>query len=394
MGSEEEILELIESGNELRHVAETRSNAVSSRSHSIFILQLTQKYPNESEKRGKLNLVDLAGSEKVGKTGATGQTLEEAKKINSSLSSIGNVIHALVFKTSHVPYRDSKLTRILQESLGGNYKTSLVVTCSTHSAHMEETISTLRFAQRTRAIKNVVKINVKQSPAQMQAVIDHLTFELQKANKEIVVLKDKIQGFEYMGDWDKGDKHIDGEKDEKNKEKYNEKNKEKYKYNEKYDKDNEKRGGEKIISGASTYGPSFPVSQFSIQTQKRRKESLSLSDDGSDSSSGDNLSVTSQKSMPESLFGSMGKDGWISDISEHGLLHNSPYKMSQDNNCKYIYIYIVLKGPRRKAITTKDPKIIWEKYSLWEHARFHIQGMANLQLQVYIFTLIFIANRQ
>ena len=146
------MLDLIDEGSQMRHVACTRANSQSSRSHTLFILKVNQKLPNNSEKNGVLNLVDLAGSEKVGKTGATGETLEEAKKINSSLSAIGNVIHALVFKTSHIPYRDSKLTRILQESLGGNFKTSLIVTCSNHSNHLEETISTLIFAQRTRDI--------------------------------------------------------------------------------------------------------------------------------------------------------------------------------------------------------------------------------------------------
>ena len=179
---------------QVRHVAATRANQQSSRSHTIFILKVTQKFPNESEKQGVLNLVDLAGSEKVGKTGATGETLEEAKKINSSLSAIGNVIHHLVFKTSHVPYRDSKLTRILQESLGGNYKTSLIVTCSTHSTHLEETISTLRFAQRARSIKNQVKINVKNSPQQLQAMIHQLKYELRKAIEEITSLRTQIDG--------------------------------------------------------------------------------------------------------------------------------------------------------------------------------------------------------
>ena len=81
----------------------------------------------------------MAGSEKVGKTGAIGEVLEEAKKINLSLSCLGNVIHALTTNNDHIPYRDSKLTRILQESLGGNFKTSLIVTCSSHSFSLEET---------------------------------------------------------------------------------------------------------------------------------------------------------------------------------------------------------------------------------------------------------------
>ena len=178
----------------MRHVSETRANKFSSRSHTIFRIQISQKFPNGSEKRGVLNLVDLAGSEKVGKTGATGETLEEATKINLSLSCIGNVIHALVLKADHVPYRDSKLTRILQECLGGNYKTSLVVTCSNHSFHKEETISSLRFAQRARSIKNQVKMNIKSSPEQLQAIIHHLKTELSKTKKENSILRLRLEG--------------------------------------------------------------------------------------------------------------------------------------------------------------------------------------------------------
>lgn len=91
-------------------------------------------------------MVDLAGSEKVGKTGASGQTLDEAKTINKSLTTLGKVITALTDKKqSHVPYRESKLTRILQESLGGNSRTCLVITCSPHPFNEMETLSTLRF---------------------------------------------------------------------------------------------------------------------------------------------------------------------------------------------------------------------------------------------------------
>ena len=104
----------------------------------------------------------MAGSEKVSKSGSVGETLEEAKKINLSLSQLGNVIHALTGKNSdaHVPYRDSKLTRILQESLNGNYKTYIITTCSPHSASKEETISTLKFATRAKTIKLKFKMNI------------------------------------------------------------------------------------------------------------------------------------------------------------------------------------------------------------------------------------------
>ena len=186
---EEEIMEVIETGEQMRSVASTRMNQSSSRSHTIFILEIAQIFPNGVEKRGILNLVDLAGSEKISKSGAQGETLEEAKKINLSLSALGNVIHSLTTNSDHVPYRDSKLTRILQESLGGNYKTSLIVTCSPHSTHIEETISTLKFAQRAKTIKNQARMNIKHSPDQLQQMIDQLREELRIANEEITRLK-------------------------------------------------------------------------------------------------------------------------------------------------------------------------------------------------------------
>ena len=101
-------------GDSYRAVACTNMNASSSRSHSVLTITVEQRSEQGSTKTGRLNLVDLAGSEKVGKSGATGQTLEEAKKINQSLSSLGQVIKALAEGRAHVPYRDSKLTRLLQ----------------------------------------------------------------------------------------------------------------------------------------------------------------------------------------------------------------------------------------------------------------------------------------
>lgn len=113
-----------------------------------------------SAKSAKLTLIDLAGSEKVGKTGAEGKLLDEAKQINKSLSSLGNVINALTeAKIGHVPYRDSKLTRILQESLGGNAKTSLIINLSPSILNDTETLSTLRFGYRAKNIKNKPKVN-------------------------------------------------------------------------------------------------------------------------------------------------------------------------------------------------------------------------------------------
>jgi kinesin family member 5 len=132
-----------------------------------------------------LNLVDLAGSEKVGKTGAIGDILEEAKKINLSLSCLGNVIHSLTTNAEHIPYRDSKLTRILQESLGGNFKTSLLVTCSSHSSSLEETMSTLKFATRAKSIKNSFKMNIKNSPEALQRIITQLKRDLMETKTEL-----------------------------------------------------------------------------------------------------------------------------------------------------------------------------------------------------------------
>ena len=177
--SVEDIIELLQTGEKYRAVSATNMNAVSSRSHSLFILTLIQRNPDGSTKEGKLNLADLAGSEKVGKTGASGDTLEEAKKINQSLSALGNCINALTkAKKGHVPYRDSKLTHILRESLGGNSKTTLLIACSPHVFNVEETISTLKFGQRAKTIKNNVHVNQQRSVKELEAIIDNLTREL------------------------------------------------------------------------------------------------------------------------------------------------------------------------------------------------------------------------
>jgi len=118
-------------------------------------------------------LIDLAGSEKVGKTGASGQTLNEAKGINQSLSALGKVIKALTEnkKNGFIPYRESKLTRLLSESLGGNSKTALIITCSPSPYNVMESISTLRFGTTARNIKNTPKINRELTAAEMKKLI-------------------------------------------------------------------------------------------------------------------------------------------------------------------------------------------------------------------------------
>jgi kinesin family protein 5 len=161
VASPEEVLAAIEEGKNNRQVAVTNMNEHSSRSHSVFQIQIEQENKATQKKlTGKLYLVDLAGSEKVSKTGAEGAVLEEAKNINKSLSALGNVISALAEGTkTHVPYRDSKLTRILQESLGGNSRTTIVICCSPASWNEGETKSTLLFGSRAKTIKNVVVVN-------------------------------------------------------------------------------------------------------------------------------------------------------------------------------------------------------------------------------------------
>ena len=194
VSSVQEVYEVMRRGGAARAVAATNMNQESSRSHSIFVITVTQKnVETGSAKSGQLFLVDLAGSEKVGKTGASGQTLEEAKKINKSLSALGMVINALTDgKSTHVPYRDSKLTRILQESLGGNSRTTLIINCSPSSYNDAETISTLRFGVRAKAIKNKAKVNAELSPAEMKQLLRKAQGQMTNFESYISALEGEI----------------------------------------------------------------------------------------------------------------------------------------------------------------------------------------------------------
>nr|TKW09289.1 hypothetical protein SEVIR_6G084800v2 [Setaria viridis] len=148
-------LENLSQGIANRAVGETQMNLASSRSHCLYIFSVQHgSTSDERVKMGKIILVDLAGSEKVEKTGAEGRVLDEAKTINKSLSALGNVINALTTgKQNHVPFRDSKLTRILQDALGGNSRAALLCCCSPSPSNAPESLSTLRFGTRTKLIK-------------------------------------------------------------------------------------------------------------------------------------------------------------------------------------------------------------------------------------------------
>eukprot|EP00756_Hemistasia_phaeocysticola_P017268 Hpha_TRINITY_DN15528_c0_g1::TRINITY_DN15528_c0_g1_i1::g.104777::m.104777 len=169
--SPQEVYGLMEQGSRVRVTGNTKMSELSSRSHAIFRIiceMKTDTYDEEggesmqSFRIGKLNIVDLAGSEKIRQTGATGTRLEESKYINRSLSQLGNVISALTApggSRSHVPYRDSKLTRILEDSLGGNCKTTMIATVSPAFESYLETLSTLKYANRAKNIKNEATVN-------------------------------------------------------------------------------------------------------------------------------------------------------------------------------------------------------------------------------------------
>ena len=159
-----EIEHVMSVGNQNRAVGQTNMNEHSSRGHAIFIITVEcselDDEGNAHIRVGKLNLVDLAGSERQAKTGATGDRLKEATKINLSLSALGNVISALIDgKSTYVPYRDSKLTRLLQDSLGGNAKTVMVANLGPASYNYDESLTTLRYANRAKNIKNKPRIN-------------------------------------------------------------------------------------------------------------------------------------------------------------------------------------------------------------------------------------------
>lgn len=193
VGSPDEIFGLMEVASCSRAVSATRMNDVSSRSHSVFVFRLIATHKvTQSKKMSKLMMVDLAGSEKTRKTQAQGQRLEEAKEINKSLSALGNVINALTTAKKHVPYRDSKLTRLLSDSLGGNSKTCIIVTCSPCDYNVEETISTLRFGTNCKKVKNKPKVNQELSIAEYKAKLKKMQSREDQLLKTIAILRSQV----------------------------------------------------------------------------------------------------------------------------------------------------------------------------------------------------------
>lgn len=182
-------------GNRNRSTGATLMNETSSRSHAIFsvTIECSDIGPDGKSRlrAGKLHLVDLAGSERQTKTGASGIRLKEATKINLSLSTLGNVISALVDgKSTHIPYRNSKLTRLLQDSLGGNSKTVMVANVGPADYNYDESVSTLRYATRAKSIQNHARINEDPKDAM-----------LRKFQKEIEELRKQLEeGADYQGE--------------------------------------------------------------------------------------------------------------------------------------------------------------------------------------------------
>lgn len=184
---------VIVEGSARSTVGFTKMNAESSRSHKVFSVKIVQQQVDDksgvSKIESALHMIDLAGSERLGKTEATGQAMKEGAAINGSLMALGNVIQSLVDKTKHIPYRDSKLTRLLQNSLGGNSLTCMVANCSPASNNAQETLSTLRFADRAKRIKNKAVINMDPKVARIK--------ELEKI---VISLKQRLSKYETVNE--------------------------------------------------------------------------------------------------------------------------------------------------------------------------------------------------
>ncbi|KAK3228736.1 hypothetical protein Dsin_000617 [Dipteronia sinensis] len=197
VASPQQVLDLMEFGESHRHIGETNMNVYSSRSHTIFCMIIESRHRTEDDVIGNscdavrvsvLNLVDLAGSERAAKTGAEGVRLKEGSHINKSLMTLGTVIKKLSegaeSQGGHVPYRDSKLTRILQPALGGNANTAIICNITLAQIHADETKSSLQFASRAKCVSNCARVNEILTDAAL----------LKRQKKEIEELRAKLQG--------------------------------------------------------------------------------------------------------------------------------------------------------------------------------------------------------
>ncbi|KAF9454509.1 kinesin-domain-containing protein [Macrolepiota fuliginosa MF-IS2] len=185
-------LALLTKGSERRQIAATRFNDHSSRSHSIFSITVhvkeTSNVGDDLLKVGKLNLVDLAGSENIGRSGAENKRAREAGMINQSLLTLGRVINALVDNAQHVPYRESKLTRLLQDSLGGRTKTCIIATISPARSNMEETLSTLDYALRAKSIRNKPEVNQRMT---RNGLLKEYIAEIERLKNDLLAAREK-----------------------------------------------------------------------------------------------------------------------------------------------------------------------------------------------------------
>ncbi|KAK5692927.1 Kinesin-related motor protein [Elasticomyces elasticus] len=185
-------IQLLREGSHKRQVAATQCNDLSSRSHTVFTVTVYMKRISDTGEElvsaGKLNLVDLAGSENIQRSGAENKRAAEAGLINKSLLTLGRVINALVDKSSHIPYRESKLTRLLQDSLGGRTKTCIIATLSPAKSNLEETISTLDYAFRAKNIRNKPQINQMVSK---KTLLREFTAEIEKLKSELIATRQR-----------------------------------------------------------------------------------------------------------------------------------------------------------------------------------------------------------
>ena len=185
-------IKLLQNGSLKRQVAATKCNDLSSRSHTVFTVTAYIKKTGDNGEdyvsAGKLNLVDLAGSENIQRSGAENKRAAEAGLINKSLLTLGRVINALVDRGSHIPYRESKLTRLLQDSLGGRTKTCIIATVSPAKSNLEETISTLDYAFRAKNIRNKPQVN---QMINKKTLLKEFTFEIERLKSELIATRQR-----------------------------------------------------------------------------------------------------------------------------------------------------------------------------------------------------------